>query len=1028
MRAFILSVLAAGVAAGAAPPARLTPEQLALSRDGYAAWEQAQADWKAGNQADAVATMQKALAITEKVNGRDSSQSQSVYGWLASWEEQIGRPGRAAAHLGRIHHITAALHGAGDWRVADARLQWEDALLAVKRTPAQREKLRRSAALNDEALAMHAKGQTAEARPILEQALALRKEIMGDRHPSYATALNNLAVLNKALGDHEAARRLYTRALAITKGSVGERHPGYAAGLGNLAQLLKETGDHKAALPLLRKALSLSGELLGETHPGYAITLNNLAGLYKDLGDHQAALPLFERALALARDVQGDRSPAYAMALNNLAVLRHAMKEYDVALPLLEKALTLRKDVLGVRHPAYATSLNNLAGVHLARAEYGRALPLLQKALAVVRSSQGEKHPDYAVALNSLGTLHWALGEAEAALPHFEKALALHEKLHGDRHPLYAVCLTNLAAVRWERKEGAEARRLAARALALMEDHLRTNAAAQSDRQQLAAAEKHRPTLDLRLSFLDGDAHSHLLAWKGAVLLRQRHRRLFARLAADPAAREAAERLRQATGEIVALSSSPTPRRERLQSLTAEQERLQAELSRLSADSRAARDAERLTPRALADILPAGAALIDFHFFWQNTRQAGRLSGERRLVAFVLRKGEPPARVDLGPAGPIEDAIAAWRALLVGGKPGLDAGARVKALVWAPLAKHLAGAKVALVSPDGAIATVPFAALPGKEEGSYLIEDVALATIPVPRGLPDLLRPVPKGERLPPSLLVVGDVDYAGAGRVASKEGARSAPLGARRGWGELPGTSGEAASVGESFSGLFKGGPLTALSKEGATKRAVGEVLAKVRFAHLATHGYFAGEATASAAAGGGRPGDLFGREGVIGWHPLLLSGLALSGANREPGPGEEDGILTALEVSELELPGLELVVLSACETGLGKVAGGEGLLGLQRAFQVAGARGVVASLWRVDDRATQALMSDFYRIAWGPGGAVGRAEALRRAQMAMLHWRTLDGKPRGVGKLPVKVEGGKGGRLPPYYWAGFVLSGDWR
>ena len=112
---------------------------------------------------------------------------------------------------------------------------------------------------------------------------------------------------------------------------------------------------------------------------------------------------------------------------------------------------------------------------------------------------------------------------------------------------------------------------------------------------------------------------------------------------------------------------------------------------------------------------------------------------------------------------------------------------------------------------------------------------------------------------------------------------------------------------------------------------------------------------------------GGLFGREGVTGWHPLLLSGLVLAGANKEARPGEENGILTALEVSEMDLDGLELAMLSACETGLGKQAGGEGLLGLQRAFAVAGCRSVVASLWKVDDRATQALMASFYRVWWG-------------------------------------------------------------
>src|SRR5262249_36922415 len=202
-------------------------------------------------------------------------------------------------------------------------------------------------------------------------------------------------------------------------------------------------------------------------------------------------------------------------------------------------------------------------------------------------------------------------------------------------------------------------------------------------------------------------------------------------------------------------------------------------------------------------------------------------------------------------------------------------------------------------------------------------------------------------------------------------------PLGVRRDWGALAATFAESAAVSKSFAKLLKGGTVTDLDGADATKARVREALGKVRYAHLATHGFFAQQEVKSALDDKRKPAGLFGREGVTGWHPLLLSGIVLAGANKEPKPGEEEGILTALEVSEMELPKLELVVLSACETGLGKSAGGEGLLGLQRAFQVAGARTVIASLWAVDDKATQLLMGEFYRVAWDTESIVSLAEA---------------------------------------------------
>jgi CHAT domain-containing protein len=163
------------------------------------------------------------------------------------------------------------------------------------------------------------------------------------------------------------------------------------------------------------------------------------------------------------------------------------------------------------------------------------------------------------------------------------------------------------------------------------------------------------------------------------------------------------------------------------------------------------------------------------------------------------------------------------------------------------------------------------------------------------------------------------------------------------------------------------------------------------------------------------------------MGYHPGLLSGIVLAGANRPDEQGD-DGVLTALEVSELDLRRTELVVLSACETGLGQVAVGEGVLGLQRAFRVAGAKTVIASLWKVDDEATTRLMSRFYENHWTKPD-FSLLDCLREAQLWLLQGVTADGDAeRGAIRLDVQHQYAHPGRLPPYYWAGFVLSGDWR
>jgi CHAT domain-containing protein len=134
----------------------------------------------------------------------------------------------------------------------------------------------------------------------------------------------------------------------------------------------------------------------------------------------------------------------------------------------------------------------------------------------------------------------------------------------------------------------------------------------------------------------------------------------------------------------------------------------------------------------------------------------------------------------------------------------------------------------------------------------------------------------------------------------------------------------------------------------------------------------------------------------------------------------------LTALEVGELDLTQVRLAVLSACETGLGETAGGEGVLGLQRAFQVAGAKTVFSTLWSIPDEATQVLMARFYDNLWSK--KMGKLQALHEAQLWMLReGRTHPGVQRGVVRED-EPETKRNGRLPPYYWAAFVLSGDWR
>jgi CHAT domain-containing protein/tetratricopeptide (TPR) repeat protein len=975
---------------------------------------------------------------------------------LAVNKELLGeRHPRYATGLDSLANL---FYSQGDY--AAARPLYEKAL-AIKRGALGERHPDYANSLNNLADLLGAQGDYAAARRLYERALAVKKEVLGERHPDYAHSLNSLAFLRESQGDYAAARPLYERALAIRKEVLGERHPDYAGSLNNLAHLLQSQGDYAAARPLFERALAIHKEVLGERHDEYAKSLNNLAVLLQSQGDYAAARPLLQRALAITKEVLGERHPEYATSLNNLAGLLELQKNYVAARPLYERALAIRKEVLGERHPDYANSLNCLAELLRSQGDYATARPLYERALAIRKEVPGENHPNYPTSLNNLALLLNSQGDYAAARPLYERALAITKEILGERHPAYAISLSNLGFFLWKSSELAAAAPLLKQALEITEGNVELAAAVQSERQQLAMTRALRVDLDAYLSLPSParisprDAYQHLLRAKGAVFERQRLIRTQRRR--HPGDSEAARRLQEYTQTVAQLSvlalGAPDPKKPeewkaRIEELSQRKDKLEAELSRLDAGFREVQAVASRTPEQLQSAIPSDTALVDFLLYWAfqpPAQEKGKFQGEWRVLAFVVRPGQTIARVELGPAEPIDAAINAWRPLLVSGKADqaeIAAAATLRRLIWEPLEAQLAGVSSVLISPDAAIGFVPLGALPGKEPGHYLIEERAIALVPVPRMMapaPAAAVPAQGGARsaadTAPALLLAGDIDYGGdPGSGSALAMRRSAASLTRAGllgqFKPLSYTRGEILEIRDSFAKRFSNARAEALRGNEATEEAIRQKAPQSRYLHLATHGYFAPPELRSALAPTDPKAsrstiDALGGAGVAGYHPGLLSGIALAGANIRPTPtGQDDGILTALEVAELDLSGVELAVLSACETGLGEVAGGEGLLGLQRAFQVAGAHSVVASLWPIGDEPTRALMARFYDNLWRKGQPP--AQALREAQLSMLRGELAPAES--------KPDPSRGLRRPtapqdyrrPYFWAAFVLSTD--
>jgi CHAT domain-containing protein/tetratricopeptide (TPR) repeat protein len=997
-------------------------QQRLKERDRYA--QEAATLAAAGKLAEAVAAAEKMLALERQLFGDVHEEVAGSLQWIAQLQERREDFAAARQACREVLTIRRKLDGPGHWRVADARLALEDLERRSGMTPAQRQRLGEASRLNGVAGILHRRGKFREAVQAAQQALAIRKEALGDKHPHYAAGLNNLAFLYKEMGDSAKAEPLYRQALDIDKEALGDKHPGYAICLNNLAGLYEAMGDYAKAEPLYRQALDIKKEALGGRHPSYATSLNNLAGLYQAMGEYAQAEPHCRQALAICKEALGEKHPHYAAGLNNLAGLYEAMGDYAKAEPLYRQALDIDKEALGDKHPDYATSLNNLALLYRSMGDYAKAESLSRQALAVDKEALGDKHPSYAMDLNNLALLYRSMGD------------------YAKSEPLYR------------------------QALDITRQSLQLTASVQSERQQLSMGDSLRYQLDGYLSAvvqaqakatLPGDTtfptlYGHVLAWKGAVFMQQ-HRQRLAR--SHPELTPLFDKLQDVSRRLATRAlATPAPQQRQawqqdIADLTHEKEKLESELAGRCAAFDRDRQLARLTAKELQAVLPADAVLLDFLDYWHSQPDAnkpGKLLWERHLAAFMVRRGRPLVLKDLGPVTDIAQAVERWRRSIAGkgdGRGGGDPAGTLRRRLWQPLAEAVGDAAIVLVSPDGVLGTFPFAALPGDKDERYLIEERAVAAVAVPQLLPELLRPDPKDKRdMPPSLLLVGDVDFGAAPGLAAARGSnRTAIRGSRAGalmqFNRLEATREEIVAVSDSFRRGHRRQKtlLTELREDEATEAAVRSQAPKHRYLHFATHGFFAPSVVRSALAPApsGKNGpaaedlrgpDLFGRRGISGFHPGLLSGLALAGANRPVATNLDDGILTALEVAELDLSGVELAALSACETGLGETAGGEGLLGLQRAFQTAGARSVVASLWQVDDEATRKLMVRFYEGLWRAKEPLGKLAALREAQL----WMLREGVKRGLVRLTEEEASAKPSRTPPYFWAAFVLSGDWR
>jgi CHAT domain-containing protein len=838
-----------------------------------------------------------------------------------------------------------------------------------------------SQSLNSLALLYRAQGAYEKGVPLLVRALDISEKALGPMHPDVARNLLNLALLYKAQGAYGKAELLNVRALSILEKSLGPMHSDVATSLSNLALLYYAQGAYEKAEPLLVRVLDISEKTLGPMHPDVATSLNNLAGIYVKQGAYTKAEPLFLRVLEISEKALGPTHPDVANSLHNLATLYLAQGAYEKGKPLLIRALDILEKMLGPMHPNVADSLNILAAIYQAQGAYGKAESLLIRALDIQEKSLGPMHPDIAKTLNNLAAIYQAQGAYGRTLPLLSRAAEIHE----------AQLRTEFARLSEPRKRDL---------MALLQDETKGVVSLHADTM---------PAIPQALEL----ALTTVLRRKGRILDSLAETQITLRTHLTPKLREQLDQLALARIELSTRIYTPVDprtaadRTAAIANLRARIDDLESALSTQSVEFRA--QSESVTVAKIQAALPRNATLVEFVRYQRfDARQVKHLQ-EERYVAYLLTSQGPPQWVTLGEAAPIDAAVGTMLAAMhriPSTGPTKVALQHLDALVFAPIRVRLGNATHVILAPDGKLNLVPFEALVDPQ-GHYELEQRLISYVTSGR---DLLRLATRqAPRSSPT--IVAAPDY----------GPPSSP--ARNGLGTfrpLVGATAEAADLPAYFA------QARSLTGSQATKTALAATVGPAVL-HIATHGFYAHEATATSASPdkstGSAPtastpptistaldsrGIYVDSDPFSALPPLTASedptealdraGLALAGANVSP-----DGIVRARELASYDWWGTQLVVLSACETGVGAVPSGEGVYGMRRALVLAGAESQVVSLWNANDASTAELMRAFYgELARG----TGRAEALRRAKLRLLR------QPQFA---------------HPYYWAAFIPAGDW-
>jgi CHAT domain-containing protein len=887
------------------------------------------------------------------------------------------------------------------------------------------------------------KGRFKTCDSIWKRALSIYEKVHGPNHLDVAIELNAMGSALLSRSKYAEAEALYRRALAIRKSILGPEHVNVAKLLANIALLYNRQGKFVEAEAFYEPAVAIIEKAYGPNHPSTLQARNNLAVLYMDQAKYDEARAVFEQILATFEETDRAETRDAAAAIQNLAIISNKQGRYDEAEVLHRRTLAIKEKVMDVDHPSVAETLNSLVDICTRQHRWDEAEPMIRRVDAIWAKIYGPKHPASAKALYSKAMLYHWQGKYDEADSLYRHALGIWIEAFGDNHSSVAAGHKAYSRLCRERKNYERALEEASRACEIRRQNFLDNSAVLSETDALNYAQLQRASADNYLScYLEAeptDSHTVnaaaniVLTTKGQVSDGIFERQQVLASETDSVVLALTEEFRLVKSQLSKLFVKGAGEEiknytDKIDSLSKLAKDLEVRLSRRSASFRKQQDYKHVSVDRVTSSMPEKSVLIEYMKY--EYYEVPSDSATPHYLAAVTDPDAGSIIVELGEASQIDALVSEYREhmLKVSSQTHMPTrkdkdeyamiAPKLYDAVVQPVEECMQGMDLALIAPDGGLNLVSFSGLID-DNGRYLIEKIPVHYLSTGRELIRLKDRSGSGS----GLLAFGDPDYDAtiAARMdctvtdlyaqADRDN-YTGPV-ARSGCeyfdgynlAMLPGTREEIGSIADNWPNESDDPTVTHFGPRASEDVFKAEASGR-RVIHLATHGYFMqGQCESSREAD---QNDATG--GTLLENPLLQSGLFFAGANLHSegadSAGVEDGVLTAYEVSAMNLQGTDMVVLSACETGLGEVRQGEGVYGLRRAFQMAGARTIVSALWRIPDRETASIMSELY-------AATGETlpEKLRRIQLDCI-------KELRANQLTDH----------PYSWAPFIALGDWR